>query len=151
MVKLYNGDCMDVLRKLSDKSVDLVLTDPPYNIRKAEWDKVDHYVEWCMEWIRECERVLTDTGSFYFWHNDMPQATELMQGIQRNTELQFQQMCVWVKPSFRKMAWNNPTKKNTLRNWFNICEYLFYYVKGFGGLMLQGGSESTAIRNATVR
>jgi DNA modification methylase len=28
--KIINADCMDILKKLPDKSIDLILTDPPY-------------------------------------------------------------------------------------------------------------------------
>ena len=52
-VKLYNDDCMNVLKEIDDNSVDLILTDPPYNIARdnnfhtmgrkgidfGEWDK----------------------------------------------------------------------------------------------------------------
>ena len=52
-VKLYNDDCMNVLKEIEDNSVDLILTDPPYNIARdnnfhtmgrkgidfGEWDK----------------------------------------------------------------------------------------------------------------
>lgn len=31
-VKLYLGDCLEIMKTMSDKSVDLVLTDPPYGI-----------------------------------------------------------------------------------------------------------------------
>jgi len=31
-IKLYNADCLDILKDMPNKSVDLVLTDPPYNI-----------------------------------------------------------------------------------------------------------------------
>ena len=34
-VTLFNGDCMDLMRKLPDKSVDLVVTSPPYCMGKA--------------------------------------------------------------------------------------------------------------------
>jgi DNA modification methylase len=37
-IEIYCGDCREVLRQLDQ--VDLVLTDPPYGIRKAEWDEV---------------------------------------------------------------------------------------------------------------
>ncbi len=30
--KLYHGDCLDVMKEMPDKSVDLVLTDPPYGV-----------------------------------------------------------------------------------------------------------------------
>lgn len=31
-IKLYNADCLDILKKLPDKCIDLILTDPPYLI-----------------------------------------------------------------------------------------------------------------------
>ena len=33
--KIYNADCMDILKELPDKCIDLVLTDPPYGIGEA--------------------------------------------------------------------------------------------------------------------
>ena len=40
MIELYNEDCLERLAKIEDKSVNLVLTDPPYNINKDKnWDK----------------------------------------------------------------------------------------------------------------
>ncbi len=39
-VNLYNDDCFNVLKTLSDESVDLVLTDPPYGTTAIQWDKV---------------------------------------------------------------------------------------------------------------
>ena len=32
--QIINADCLDILKQLPDKSIDLVLTDPPYNISK---------------------------------------------------------------------------------------------------------------------
>jgi len=37
-VTIYHGDCREVLPELAEKSVDLVLTDPPYGVEKAKWD-----------------------------------------------------------------------------------------------------------------
>jgi DNA modification methylase len=39
-IKLILGDCLEIMKSMPDKSVDLVLTDPPYGIGKAEWDSV---------------------------------------------------------------------------------------------------------------
>ena len=36
----YQGDCLEVMKDIPDKSVDLILTDPPYGITKAKWDIV---------------------------------------------------------------------------------------------------------------
>ena len=38
--KIHNADCMDILKELPDKSIDLVLTDPPYGINIAKNGKV---------------------------------------------------------------------------------------------------------------
>ena len=66
--KLYNIDAFDFLRSIPDCSIDLVFADPPYNIKKAEWDTFQsqkQYIEWSLEWIKEASRVLTDKGSLY--------------------------------------------------------------------------------------
>ena len=34
-IRLYNGDCMEVLKSLPDNSVDLIVTNPPYLIEKS--------------------------------------------------------------------------------------------------------------------
>lgn len=37
---LYHGDCLEIMRELEDKSVDLVLTDPPYGTTQNKWDSI---------------------------------------------------------------------------------------------------------------
>ncbi len=66
--KLYQADCIAWLKTLPSEEADLIFADPPYNIKKAEWDNFEsqqRYVEWCMEWIREAHRVLSETGTMY--------------------------------------------------------------------------------------
>ena len=66
--ELYNINAIRFLQQLETASVDLVFADPPYNIRKAEWDTFSsqkEYVDWSMEWITEAHRVLKRTGSLY--------------------------------------------------------------------------------------
>ncbi|MDD5292070.1 MAG: site-specific DNA-methyltransferase [Candidatus Omnitrophica bacterium] len=43
MIDLRSGDCLEVVKTIPDNSVDLVLTDPPYGIGIADWDKKDYY------------------------------------------------------------------------------------------------------------
>ena len=38
-VELHLGDCLDIMRSIPDKSVDAVITDPPYGTTSIEWDK----------------------------------------------------------------------------------------------------------------
>lgn len=66
------GDSIEVLRKINEKSINLIFADPPYNIGKYfgnnidKWNEVDEYIEWCIEWIDECFRILKDDGVMYF-------------------------------------------------------------------------------------
>ena len=66
------GDSLSVLKKMKDKSVQLIFADAPYNIGKDfgnnsdKWKSVHAYIEWCKTWIDECMRVLSDNGTMYF-------------------------------------------------------------------------------------
>lgn len=63
----YAGDAMDLLRALPTRSIDLVVTSPPYALEfQKEYgnaSKAD-YVEWLRPFGQEIRRVLTDEGSF---------------------------------------------------------------------------------------
>lgn len=76
---IYLGDCVQVLKSLPDASVDLVATDPPFNIGlKYDLydDKKDYqaYLAWTRLWLTECRRVLKPTGSIFVCIGDEYQA-----------------------------------------------------------------------------
>lgn len=64
--KIICGDCLDVLRKICDESIDLVVTSPPYITRRKEYNSVSEelYVDWFFEISQEIMRVLKHDGSF---------------------------------------------------------------------------------------
>lgn len=65
---LFTEDCLHWMRTICDASVDLIFADPPYNIKKADWDKFDsqeEYIQWSLGWIAEAARILKPTGSQY--------------------------------------------------------------------------------------
>ena len=37
--KLYNGDCLEIMKDIPDKSVDMILCDLPYEVSAEKWDK----------------------------------------------------------------------------------------------------------------
>ena len=131
MYKLYNGDCLEKLKLLEDKSVNLILIDPPYNIKKAKWDTwrtVEEYVNFMGQVFLECQRVLKDNGSFYFFHNDFLQIVELQNWINKNTNFVFKQLITWNKTDFKRFAWTNRNPVKCMdRNWFPNVEYCLYY------------------------
>ncbi len=68
---LIHGDALQILRKIPDKSINLIFADPPYNIgkifngHKERWGNDDEYLAWCYEWIELCIAKLADDGSMY--------------------------------------------------------------------------------------
>lgn len=65
--KVVIGDSLDVLRRLPDGSVNLIVTSPPYaDQRKSTYGgvPVGEYVEWFTPFAVEMLRVLADDGSF---------------------------------------------------------------------------------------
>jgi DNA modification methylase len=70
--KIFNKDCVELLKELPDKSIDSIITDPPYmGVISEDWDNqwksIDDYLEWCETWISESKRVLKRSGSFYIY------------------------------------------------------------------------------------
>ncbi|MDX2230153.1 MAG: site-specific DNA-methyltransferase [Leptolyngbyaceae cyanobacterium bins.349] len=65
---LFCGDSLAWLKGLAPGAIDLVIADPPYNLKKAAWDTFESqavYMDWSLEWIREVARILKPTGSVY--------------------------------------------------------------------------------------
>ena len=127
--KLYNGDCLEAMKDIPDNSVNLVLIDPPYNIGKADWDNwetVGEYVEFMGKVFLECQRVLKDNGSFYFFHNDFLQMAELQCWIRNNTKFKFKSLITLSKTnkSYIKLCYGS---QNKFRNYLNTAEYCLFY------------------------
>lgn len=60
--KIVFSDVMDYIKKIPEKSIDLIIADPPYFQIYGEFDFVfrneKEYVEWCKKWLFECKRIL---------------------------------------------------------------------------------------------
>ncbi len=55
--------CLDLLHRIPDNSVQLIVCDPPYNIMLADWDQHEDYIGWASNWLKEARRVLGPAGS----------------------------------------------------------------------------------------
>ena len=90
--KIYNIDCLEGLKQLPDKSVDLIITSPPYNLGAKHHTGSYHfssytdyhddmpeelYRQWQLEILNECYRVLKDDGSMWYNHKN-----RIRQGVQ---------------------------------------------------------------------
>jgi len=129
--KIICGDCLEIMKEIPDKSIDLVLADPPYfNIMKedwtrkkyewdAQWETLDHYLAWINDLGKEIKRVLKPNGSFYIFADDKNSAY-----VQTTLDKSFhlENSITWVKP-------NNMTIKGWTgyRSYAPITERILFY------------------------
>jgi len=82
MIDLRLGDCLDVMKTISNASIDAIITDPPYGMAfqsnrrvvKEKFKKIqnDNQLEWLPDFMNECFRVLKDDTALYMfcsWHH----------------------------------------------------------------------------------
>lgn len=58
-ISLIHGDCLEQLKNIPDKSIDFILTDPPYGTTACKWDVV---IPFDLMW-KELNRVIKDNGA----------------------------------------------------------------------------------------
>ena len=87
--KVINGDCLKVMKGMPDKSVDLVLTDPPYGMNKGDWDKKAFYGIG-----KECFRIMKDDSAIYMFCGDNSYI-EARQEIEKY--FNFKRTIIWEK------------------------------------------------------
>ena len=89
--KIVNGNSLEILKTIPNKTFDLIFADPPYNLQIGEklkrpddskvngvddkWDRFknfEHYDNFSKAWLTECKRILKDNGSIWVigsYHN----------------------------------------------------------------------------------
>ncbi|HEY0853042.1 MAG TPA: site-specific DNA-methyltransferase [Bradyrhizobium sp.] len=87
-VKLFQGDCLELMKALPDVSVDLVLCDPPYGTTECRWDSV---IPLDAMW-RELLRVVKPSGAIVMTASQ-PFTTTLVHSNLRD----FRYSLVWSK------------------------------------------------------
>jgi site-specific DNA-methyltransferase (adenine-specific) len=103
-LRFYLADCVDVLARLEPRSVDVVVTSPPYNlgIRYRTYDDTiprHTYLEWTTDWIGRTSRALADDGSLFLNVGAKPTDpwTALDVAQAARTHLQLQNTIHWIK------------------------------------------------------
>ena len=71
-LRFENRDCVDYLKSLDDRMVDLMILDPPYfRAVKDDWDNqwfvMDEWINWCDQWIEQLGRVSKWSGSLWLF------------------------------------------------------------------------------------
>ena len=118
--KVVCGDSLELLKELPDNSIDLIVTDPPYNSSVVEWDNKDDV--WQVLWLQESYRLLKDGGSMYVFFAPMNMA-----GVEFFIREHFvlKNILVWFHPNLygAGMSYGKDRYKST----WEVC---FYAVKG---------------------
>lgn len=125
---IIEGDCIDVLSRLPDNSVDLVFADPPYNLQLGgnltrpdqstvngvtdDWDRFDSFDAYDLfthQWLTEARRVLKDNGAIWVvgsYHNIFRVGT-----ILQDSGFWIQNDVIWLKsnpmPNFKGTRFQN--------------------------------------------
>jgi site-specific DNA-methyltransferase (adenine-specific) len=113
------GDAVAWLHSLPNESVDLVFADPPYNIKKAEWDSFEsqqEYVSWSLRWIEQAARVLRPTGTLYVCG-----FSEILADLRLPASRLFQG-CRWL-------VWHYRNKANLGHDWGRSHESILHFRK----------------------
>jgi site-specific DNA-methyltransferase (adenine-specific) len=119
---LYQGNSIDWLKSLESESVDLMFADPPYNIKKANWDNFENqeqYIEWSIQWICEASRVLKATGSLYICG-----FSEILADLKHPASKYFKS-CRWL-------IWHYKNKANLGSDWGRSHESIIHLRKSDG-------------------
>jgi len=111
-MKLYNDDCLKVLPTIPDKSIDLILTDPPYGTTQCKWDSV---ISFELMW-KYLKRIIKDNGCIALFGSE-PFSSALRMSNIKNYKYDW----IWQKDNSTGFA---NAKKQPLRKYENIC--IFY-------------------------
>lgn len=96
--KIYHLDCFVFLQQVKDNSIDLAIIDPPYNMKKAEWDTFtsqQDFMDFTKKWLDLVIQKLKDTGSLYVFNTPFNCAYILTYLVEKG--LIFQNWITWDK------------------------------------------------------
>lgn len=126
---LMQGDCLERMKEIPDGSVDLVLTDPPYNIARqnnfhtmgragidfGEWDKGADI----LTYIKDVSRVLDKNGSFVVF-NDWKNLGDIVK---------FAETCGFETKDMLRLEKSNPMPRNRDRRYITDFECAIWFTK----------------------
>lgn len=90
-ISLFEGDCLNIMPRIGDKSIDLILCDLPYGITRNKWDVVVPFADLWLEY----NRIIKDNGAIVLFGNQ-PFTSKLILSNMKN----FRYSLVWEKNKF---------------------------------------------------
>lgn len=120
---VHLGDCIAYMKSLPNNSVDLVITDPPFNIGK-KYDsysdnlKFEEYLKWCYSWLDEAIRILKPEGSLYLFN--YPENNAYLK-VYLDKKLKFRRWLTWHY---------NTNTGHSKTNYTRTQHSILFYTKG---------------------
>lgn len=142
-IDLQQGDCRVLMKNLEPKSIDLIFADPPYNLsgenylttkngkiaklHKGEWDIIEDIHKFNEEWIIECIRILSDTGTI--WISGTLHNHPSIGVILKKLGLWIINDVIWYKPNATPLLSRNRLAPSTELIWVasKTKNYFFNY------------------------
>ncbi len=128
---LVNGNSLELLKKIPDHSIALILTDPPYHTTKKRniigdisFSKDSEYIAWMKKYAIEWKRILKHNGSiFCFCSSVMSAQLQIMFSEYFNVLSEI----TWTKPNAPGYdGWKQKMKKEALRQWYPHSEKIIF-------------------------
>jgi site-specific DNA-methyltransferase (adenine-specific) len=118
---IYFGDCLQEIKKLPNEFINLIVTDPPYTIKKdfgrgTISTNEKFFSSWCEQWISECQRILKPTGSIYVCINW--EASSIIESMLKKYFI--------VK---NRITWKRDKGRGAKKNWKNNMEDIWFATK----------------------
>lgn len=117
--RLFEGDSLFLLKKIKNESIDLIVADPPYSIKKADWDifkSQEEYIKFSMSWIKEASRILKPTGTLYICG-----FSEILADL-HHPAMKYFSSCRWL-------VWYYKNKANLGKDWGRSHESILCFRK----------------------
>ena len=117
--QLWQGDSITWLKSLPSGSVDMIFADPPYNIKKADWDNFEsqeEYIKFSMQWIEQAARVLKSSGTLFVCG-----FSEILADL-KHPATKFFKSCRWI-------IWHYKNKANLGSDWGRSHESILHFRK----------------------
>jgi len=117
--QLWRGDSIEWLKTLPSESIDMIFADPPYNIKKTDWDNFEsqeEYIKFSMQWIEQAARIVKPTGTVFVCG-----FSEILADLKHPAAKYFKS-CRWI-------VWHYKNKANLGKDWGRSHESILHFRK----------------------
>jgi site-specific DNA-methyltransferase (adenine-specific) len=111
VMKLYKGNCLDIMKTIQDKSIDAIITDPPYGTTACKWDSV---IDFGLMW-EQLNRIIKPNGAIVLFGSEPFCSTLRMSNIKN-----YKYDWIWQKSH---ATGHLNSKRQPLRQHENICVF----------------------------